>query len=86
MDMLMLAAATVLRHGLNFSTGWCTMRLISVEKDWKHVLMQKVVTLNTRCDVAFITAMYVHHLSLYCILFRRFLITKINVALQLTKL
>jgi len=48
--------------------------------------MQKVVTLNTRCDVAFIIAMYVHHLSLYCILFRRFLITKINVALQLTKL
>jgi len=62
------------------------MRLISVEKDWKHVLMQKVVTLNTHCDVAFIIAMYVHHLSLYCILFRRFLITKINVALQLTKL
>jgi len=23
------------------------MRLISVEKDWKHVLMQKVVTLNS---------------------------------------
>jgi len=33
----------------------------------------------------FIIAMYVHHLSLYCILFRRFLIAKINVALQLTK-
>ena len=30
--------------------------------------------------------MYVHHLGLYCILFRRFLISKINVALQLTKL
>jgi len=31
-------------------------------------------------------AMYVHHLGLYCIVFRRFLISKINVALQLTKL
>jgi len=30
--------------------------------------------------------MYVHHLGLYCILFRRFLISKINIALQLTKL
>jgi len=30
--------------------------------------------------------MYVHHLGLYCILFRRFSIPKINVALQLTKL
>ena len=29
--------------------------------------------------------MYVHHLGLYCILFRRFLISKIDVALQLTK-
>ena len=28
----------MLRHGLNFSTAWCTLRLISVEKDWKHVL------------------------------------------------
>jgi len=36
----------LLRHGLNFSTAWCTVRLISVEKDLKHVLMQKVVTLN----------------------------------------
>ena len=40
----------LLRHGLNISTAWCTMRLISVEKDWKHVSMQKVVTLNTCCD------------------------------------
>ena len=30
--------------------------------------------------------MYVHHLGLHCILFRRFLIAKINVALQSTKL
>jgi len=36
--------------------------------------------------VYFIIAMYVHHLGSYCILFRRFLISKINVALQLTKL
>jgi len=36
--------------------------------------------------IYFIIAMYVHHLGLYCILFRRFLISKINVALQLTKL
>jgi len=26
--------SSLLRHGLNFSTTWCTMRLISVEKDW----------------------------------------------------
>jgi len=29
---------------------------------------------------------YVHHLGLYCVLFHKFLISKINVALQLTKL
>ena len=33
-----------------------------------------------------VIAMYVHHLGLYCIVFLRFLISKINVALQLTKL
>jgi len=27
------------------------MRLISVEKDWKHVLMQNSVTLNICCDI-----------------------------------
>jgi len=27
------------------------MRLIIVEKDWKHVLMQKMVILNTCCDL-----------------------------------
>ena len=26
-----------------------------VKKDWKHVLMQKVVTLNTSCDIACLT-------------------------------
>ena len=36
--------------------------------------------------ICFIIAMYVHHLGLYCILFRRFLIFRINISLQLTKL
>jgi len=36
--------------------------------------------------IYFIIFMYVHHLGLYCILFRRFLISEINIALQLTKL
>jgi len=31
------------------------MRLTSVEKDWEHVLMEKVVTLYTCCDVACLT-------------------------------
>jgi len=47
--------SVLLRHGMNFSTDWCTMRLISVEKDWKHVLTHKVVTLNTCCDIACLT-------------------------------
>jgi len=39
------------------------------------------------CCLLFLdTFHYVHHLGLYCILFRRFLISKINVVLQLTKL
>jgi len=46
---------SLLRHGLNFSTAWCSVRLITVEKDWKHVLMQKVVTVNTCCDIACLT-------------------------------
>jgi len=50
----------LLRHGLNFSTAWCTMRLISVEKDWKHALTQKVVTLNTCCDIAYLTFQLQH--------------------------
>jgi len=36
--------------------------------------------------IYFIIAMYVHNLGVYCILLRRFLISKINIALQLTKL
>jgi len=50
----------LLRRGLNFSTAWCTMRLISVEKDRKHVLMQNVVTLNTCCDIACLTFQLPH--------------------------
>ena len=38
--------SVLLRHGLNFSRAWWTMQLISGEKDWKHVSVQKVVTLN----------------------------------------
>ena len=49
----------LLWHWLNFSTAWCTMRLISVEKDWKHVT-QKVVTLNTCCDTACLTFQLPH--------------------------
>jgi len=45
----------LLQHGLNFSTAWCTMQVISDEKDWKHVLTQKMITLNTCCDVACLT-------------------------------
>jgi len=36
------------------------MRLNGVEKDWKHVLMQKVATLNTRCDTAYMTFQLPH--------------------------
>jgi len=36
--------------------------------------------------ICIIVAIYVHHLGLYCVLFRRVLIYEIDVALQLTKL
>jgi len=49
----------LLRHGLNFSTAWCTTRLNSV-KHLKRVLMQKVVTLNTCCDIACLTFQLPH--------------------------
>ena len=45
---------------MNFSTVWCTTRLISVEKDLKHVLIQNVVTLNTCCDTACLTFQLPH--------------------------
>ena len=50
----------LLLHGLNFSTAWCTMQPNSVEKDWKHVFMQKAVTLNTCCDIACLTFQLPH--------------------------
>jgi len=34
--------------------------LISGEKDWKHVFVQKVVNLNTCCDVASLTFQFSH--------------------------
>jgi len=37
-----------------------TMQLISDEKDWKHVSVQKVVTFNTCCDVACLTFQLPH--------------------------
>ena len=45
----------LLRHGLNFSRAWWTVQLISGEKDWKHVPVQKVVTFNICCNVACLT-------------------------------
>ena len=40
---------------LNVSRAWWTLQLISGEKDWKHVSVQKVVTLNICCNVACLT-------------------------------
>ena len=40
---------------LNFSTAWWTMQLISGQKDWKHVSVQKVVSLNICCSAACLT-------------------------------
>ena len=47
--------SVLLRHGLNFSRAWWMMQLISSEKDWKHVSVKKVVTLNMYCNVACLT-------------------------------
>jgi len=44
----------LLRHRLIFSRAWWTMRLISGDKDWKRVSMQKVVTANSCCDVTLV--------------------------------
>ena len=33
--------SVLLRYGLNFSTAWWTIQLISGDKDWKHVSVQK---------------------------------------------
>ena len=51
----MSCGSVLLRHGLNFSTAWWMMQLISDEKDWKHVSVQKVVSLNICCNVACLT-------------------------------
>jgi len=40
---------------LNFNRAWWTMQLISGEKDWEHVSVQKVATLNICCNVACLT-------------------------------
>ena len=37
-------SSVLLWHGLNFSTAWWMIQLISGEKDWKLVSVQKVVT------------------------------------------
>jgi len=52
--------SVLLRYGLNFSTAWWTLQSISGEKDWKYVSVQKVVTLNTSCDVACLTFQLLH--------------------------
>jgi len=44
--------SSLLRCGLIFSTAWWTVWLVSGKKDWKHISVQKVVTLNTCCDLA----------------------------------
>jgi len=54
MDMLSLAAAACCYMGR------ISAQLISVEKDWKHVPLQKVVTLNTCCDTACLTFQLPH--------------------------
>ena len=55
-----VAAAACCDILLNSSTALCTMRLISGEKDWKHVSMQKVVTLNICFDVVCLTFQLPH--------------------------
>ena len=47
--------SVLLRYGLNFSRAWWTIQLISGEKDWKDVSVQKVVTFNICCNVACLT-------------------------------
>jgi len=59
--------------------------LISQINDTQHKLRDTGMCIADPF-IYFIIAMRVHQLGLYCILFRRFLISKINLALQLTKL
>jgi len=62
-------SSTTLRYGWLAEASWCDMgwisaqgdvQLISGEKDWKHVSVQKVVILNTCCDVACMTFQLPH--------------------------
>jgi len=53
-------SSSLLRRWLNFSTAWCTTRLNGAEKDWNHVLMQKVVTLNICWGIACLTCQLSH--------------------------
>jgi len=63
--------ACLLQHWLNFSTALCTMRLISVDKGWKHELAQTLVTANTCCDVACLTFQLPHITTSSCQSHRR---------------
>ena len=47
--------SVLLQHGLDFTQARWMMQLISGKKDWKHVSVQKVATLNICCDVACLT-------------------------------
>jgi len=71
------------------SCACCTRTVISLLLHHAAVLLSPIVHVvcyfrDVYPFMYFIVAMYVHHLGLYCILFRRFLMSKINIALQLT--
>ena len=51
MFFILRVSSTNPRHRLNFSTAWW----ISGEKDWKHVSVQKMVTLNICCNIVWLT-------------------------------
>ena len=53
--------SVLLRHGLNFSRAWWMIQLISGKKDWKHVSVQKMVTLNICVNVACHIPFATHH-------------------------
>ena len=58
-------AAAACWHGLNFSTAWWTMRLISGEKDGKRVSIHMVVTLNTCSDDACLAFKLPHNTTVF---------------------
>ena len=47
--------SVLLQRGLKSSRAWWTMQLITGKKDWMHVSVQKLVTLNICCNVACLT-------------------------------